>query len=158
MPYRCEVEGFSSVSTDGVWLYFWPRDEAQAKLWDRFVRSYRLERRHPQVEHIPPINLSMLQCLAKGILRFDPDNTTQPFIVAWKRTSSDGIFSDFQVVCSCMWSGLENKFLPLRTNKHMTVHYWIVFFFSKKLKMRDFLHYGGAIDMHGGRIGIIIPL
>ncbi|ELU04967.1 hypothetical protein CAPTEDRAFT_184970 [Capitella teleta] len=45
MPYRCEVEGFSSVSTDGVWLYFWPGDEAQAKLWDRFVRSYRLERR-----------------------------------------------------------------------------------------------------------------
>ncbi|ELU18626.1 hypothetical protein CAPTEDRAFT_211080 [Capitella teleta] len=45
MPYRCVVEGFSSVSTDGVWLYFWPRDEAQAKLWDRFVRSYRLERR-----------------------------------------------------------------------------------------------------------------
>ncbi|ELT94324.1 hypothetical protein CAPTEDRAFT_217427 [Capitella teleta] len=45
MPYWCEVEGFSSVSTDGVWLYFWPRDEAQAKLWDRFVRSYRLERR-----------------------------------------------------------------------------------------------------------------
>ncbi|ELU11880.1 hypothetical protein CAPTEDRAFT_186085 [Capitella teleta] len=45
MPYRCVVEGFSSVSTDGVWLYFWPRDEALAKLWDRFVRSYRLERR-----------------------------------------------------------------------------------------------------------------
>ncbi|ELT93387.1 hypothetical protein CAPTEDRAFT_186318 [Capitella teleta] len=48
MPYRCEVEGFSSVSTDGVWLYFWPGDEAQAKLWDRFVRSYRLERRGVQ--------------------------------------------------------------------------------------------------------------
>ncbi|ELT99603.1 hypothetical protein CAPTEDRAFT_186548 [Capitella teleta] len=45
MPYRCVVGGFSRVSTDGVWLYFWPRDEAQAKLWDRFVRSYRLERR-----------------------------------------------------------------------------------------------------------------
>ncbi|ELT92832.1 hypothetical protein CAPTEDRAFT_212114 [Capitella teleta] len=44
MPYRCVVGGFSRVSTDGVWLYFWPRDEAQAKLWDRFVRSYRLER------------------------------------------------------------------------------------------------------------------
>ncbi|ELU15911.1 hypothetical protein CAPTEDRAFT_196020 [Capitella teleta] len=45
MPYRCVVGGFSRVSTDGVWLYLWPRDEAQAKLWDRFVRSYRLERR-----------------------------------------------------------------------------------------------------------------
>ncbi|ELU18469.1 hypothetical protein CAPTEDRAFT_205530 [Capitella teleta] len=49
MPYRCEVEGFSSVSTDGVWLYFWPRDEAQVKLWDRFVRSYRLERRYGRI-------------------------------------------------------------------------------------------------------------
>ncbi|ELU12114.1 hypothetical protein CAPTEDRAFT_202216 [Capitella teleta] len=45
MPYRCVVGGCSRVSTDGLSLYFWPRDEAQAKLWDRFVRSYRLERR-----------------------------------------------------------------------------------------------------------------
>ncbi|ELT97588.1 hypothetical protein CAPTEDRAFT_205866 [Capitella teleta] len=42
---RFVVAGFSRVSTDGVWLYFWPRDEAQAKLWDRCVRSYRMERR-----------------------------------------------------------------------------------------------------------------
>ncbi|ELT87271.1 hypothetical protein CAPTEDRAFT_185718, partial [Capitella teleta] len=41
MPNRCVVGRCSRVSTDEVSLYFWPRDEAQAKLWDRFVRCYR---------------------------------------------------------------------------------------------------------------------